>query len=321
MAFALTACGEDDPGWYVNSGGSKLKIANGGDTDVLLYRGEPGNSRPFAGVRAGQTWGVPNAEEGLWVLTVVTQNNYDLSPRDPKISMSLLVYVDSTESTYQVSGAGIGNCEIVVNNESGYYVEVRENTFEGNLFLTVRPYEHASKFVAEKDYYLYPLVKLPQKTSTGKILGVYTKTLVDGRKMVSAEPNPGTIPFLDVTPDKINEAAAECLIYVYNQIGEGAEVRAGAGSSAGLIESTLGRRVVNSGNADPFVISRVPTLDGQGNPTQATYSVTIALKGFNSSSPAWTQTCEIGKVYSVTFFTDRYVENGELPLTPPSTEY
>jgi hypothetical protein len=160
LVFGFAACGSDEnadglDSLFVNGGKSKLRVNNASQDDLILFAGSPASERPIAGVLAGRNdWGVNNAPSGLFILNVVTRDEYNLNKTDPKIAMAQLVYVDEFPSTYEVSSGSIGGCELMVNNDSNNYVELRNNSFNGTPFLTVRPLEHAPKYLEEGDYYL-----------------------------------------------------------------------------------------------------------------------------------------------------------------------
>jgi len=302
LVFGLTACGEDGnadglDNLFVESGSSKLLVNNASGDDLLLFAQSPKEARPIAGVLGGrQGWGVKNAPSGLYVLYVVTRAEYALNKADPKLAMSQLIFVDNEPATYEVSSGSIGNCELVVNNDSNYFVEVRNNSFNGSLFVTVRPQEHASKFLAEGAYYLYPVVKVEKKTAQGQVLGVYSKNFTEGKRMLGLEP--GLIKYLNVTPGDIQNTAVECLIYINNNIGGDAEVHAGS-ADGDLVVSTLGRRLASS--SSPFIISRRPDFNAEtGQPMTTNFSVAFVLKNFQRTSQVYSANVDIGKSYSIT---------------------
>jgi len=308
LSFSFVACGDDDDdatGLNVNSGTSTLRVNTLGVTGKLyVYNGTPKGGSPIALVNGGVSdWGIPNAPSGLWVLSVVSEADYNANKADPKVSNSLLVFVDSTKATYDIGAGSSGTCELVVDNPLNNYIEIRLDHFAGNLFMTLRPYEHGVKYVQEGNYYLYPIVKMTKQSAGGEILGVYSKQFVNGRQMLNA--NPDDTPSLNFSAlGEINNTPVEALVYIYNQLGDGAEVRS-PDANGSLVKSTLGRTIINSGNSKGFVVSMQPDFNQTtGQPLTTTFNKTFVLKGFNKTSEAFTYTFEIGKSYTLTCGSD-----------------
>jgi hypothetical protein len=305
LAFGFVACGgDDDDGLYVNSGSSRFKIFNKSTTDdVLLFNAAPGGTvRPFAGVRAGQTFGIANAPQGLWILFVVTQSEYNLRPSDPIVSMTLLVYNDDTAVTYEVDSTARGNIEILLRNTSNEYIEVRRNHFGGELFLVARPQEVGPRFVQDGQYFLFPVVKRRITDSAGNLLALFSESDINGRKMLLADVNEPNIQTLDVTPSSSSSRnVVEALIYVNNSWGTTALVQNSAG---GQIASIRGRTMVSGGGV--HTISRVAAPEqidaNTGVISTSSFPMTIQMSDMSVLSALFSGTLRLGYAYTLTIW-------------------
>lgn len=309
-AVGIAACGSEDAAdgtqaLYEESGSSKLLVNNTSATeDILLYKEAPSASnKPFAGVRSGkQNWKVKNAPDGLYVLFAVAQKEYDKSPDDPKIGMSILVFVDATPATYDVGAGAVGNAAIFIKNQSAHYVEVHTETFSGPLFLTVRPWEFGNtKYVPDGEYTFFPVAKTEQKAG-GQTIGVYSQFLMEGRRtlgLYTGQP----AQTLDCTPGASLGAlrSIECLIYIQNNWdngGGGAYVHNG-GVNGPIVKSTLGRQIANLGTT--FAISWRPDLNATtGAPLSETINAVFVLENVQGSSSPCTLNGTIGNSYTIT---------------------
>jgi hypothetical protein len=312
--LGFAACGSDEEttgggetqALYEPSGSSKLLVNNTSATeDILLYKEAPSAvNKPFAGVRSGkQGHGVKNAPEGLYVLYAVTQANYDLDNNDPKVAMSLLVYVDQTPQTYDVGAGMLGTATIMIKNQSANFIEVHTETFTGPLFFTVRPWEFGvTKYVPDGNYNLFPVAKIEQKAG-GKTVAVYSKVMMKGRKtfgLYTGEPT----QFFDVTPgaeDVGTLRTVECLIYIQNNFdngGGGSYIHQG-GAGGPVIKNTLGREIANLGTT--FGISWRPEINQTtGVPLSENFNAVFVLENVQGSSQVCTLAATIGNSYTIT---------------------
>jgi hypothetical protein len=305
LGLALAGCGEDDDGIYSENKNSRLRVNNRSEQDLLFYINAPteANNKPFAGVPAGkQNWGVRNAPSGLNVLFVVSQREYDLKPSDPKVAMSLMIFVDSNPVTYDVRASEEGSISLILRNISEYYVEVRENHPEGRLFLTVPKYEFGSiKYVPQGEYVLFPIVKIPQMVGNN-VVSILSKFLMGGTKSFSLMP-PVTMAVFDVTPGTGELGAmrsVESLIYIRNEFNNGggaAWVHRGSAAGPQML-STLDRTMVSVG--DVFPMSWRPELSPDGTPLQATYNPVFVLRTPQGTSSPASLICEVGFAYRIT---------------------
>jgi hypothetical protein len=304
IAFADCGSDGDNSDLYINSAASKLRVNNNSADDLLLFFGQVSGAKPAAGVRArSMDWGVANAPSGTTILYAVTQQEYSRYPSNPRISTSLLAFVDENNDTaYDLVSPALGDCELMIENNSKYHIEVRRDHFDGVLLLTARPWEQKPRFLPDEEYYLYPVAMAEQKNARNQVIGLYSKSLMNARQMASLVPH--ATSHFEITPSDVVMTPIECLIKIYNRFGGTAEVRAGSASGS-LIRSTMGRLMVSAANTDPFIISRKAILiDDDGNPRIQTVEVALALKGMNSASEVWSATCTIGKAYSITCNSD-----------------
>ncbi|MDR2733648.1 MAG: hypothetical protein LBC99_03260 [Spirochaetota bacterium] len=301
LAAACGGAGDDDP-LYANVAGSKLRLNNGSDQDLLLYKEAPKGNTPFAGVRAAQQgWGAANAASGLWVLYVVAQAEYDARPANPKVAMSLMVFVDSNAATYDIGSSATGGVPLVIRNTSLNYVEVHTETFTGPLFLTVRPWEFGStKYVPQGSYTFFPIVKVEQKQGV-QTVAILSRFFLDGRRTFGLYSD--NLVILDVTPGgEIGETRnIECLIYIqnnYNNNGGGSYVHQG-GRNGPLVKSTLGREIANLNQR--FDISWRPELDETtGAPLSQNFNAVFVLENVQGVSQSCNISCVIGNAYWIT---------------------
>jgi hypothetical protein len=286
---------------FIEQPNSTLQVNNASAENLVLYSasGSSGAGTLLGGVEAGRSnWGVPNAPQGLYVLNIVRYSDYQASHEDPRIASSLLVYVDNTPASYEISFGAAGSVEFKVQNNTAHFVEILKSNFAGQIFAIVRPYESGSRFAAEGDYYLFPIFKIPLKNAQGGIIGLHSKNHVNGIMMRSIDKDIPSTP-LTVEAADIN-APIESLISIHNNWGRNAMVLSGSNPAGGIIvESTLGRRIVNAGNTSPFVISRQPAYNANGQPAQTSFEVQIFLEAFAAHSDVFTKTVEIGKMYTI----------------------
>ncbi|MDR2734823.1 MAG: hypothetical protein LBC99_09355 [Spirochaetota bacterium] len=304
MLFGLAACGDDEVdgtgALYTPDNSSKLRVNNTSGEKLLLYVGDPKGSAPFAGVLGGQNnWGVKNAPTGLSVLSVVPQAEYDKAPNDPKVAMSVFVFVDNSEATYNISNGSIGSCPIKVENDANCFVEIHSGSFDGPVFMTIRKREQAIKYVEEGEYYLFPLVKY-ERSIGGKVLGIYSKQLTTGLQMLNPYVGKPQVDIIHVDENSIQNVSFEAMIYVYSDVGYTAEVRVGSGD--GVIQpNTFGRNMVSSGSSDPFIITRSAQPGPSGDPLITDFQIRLQLRGIQATqrTGAWESTVTAGKVYVV----------------------
>jgi hypothetical protein len=307
LLAGFTACGDDDAddlsNLFVESGSSRLLFNNTSNVDLFLYTGEVRGGRPFAGVRGGRNnWGVMNPPSGLTIVSVVTRAEYELNPNDPKVAMSVLVFVDqSTTATYDIGAGIVGNARLRLINETPHFVELRQNRWDGPLFLTIRESELGTdKWLPEGEYTLYPIVKRTVR-SGAQITGLYSQNFANGIKNVFLESNAQNVETFVFQNNGDMGALQhnECLIFIQNNFDNGGGASwVHRGSQTGpQMSSTLGRTMVRIG--DTFSMSWSPDLSPTGAPLQATYQPTFILRTPQGVSQPVTLTCKVGYSYTI----------------------
>jgi len=315
LCFGFVACGDDDDIVFTEDPSSVLKVNNLDNQRLVLYAAKSGAvgaeaGTVLGGVGSGATgWGVPKVDSTMqmFILNVVTYKQYSENPSNPRISSSLLVYVDNTPATYPISAGIMGNGRIQYYNETSNYVEIRGGEADyGNpswyspAYTVLRPNESKRVWFPDGDYELFPVLKYERRQG-GVIIGVGEKFLTTKVRLYSFHKNSRVLE--ERIDSGLASAAQDTVAYlsVKNSSTYGARMVDGGS----YVENSLGRTVVGTGDQMEYWI-QMPTVGaGQniqiGETTTGNYTFSAGSQGVIAQmDPELVFTYHRGKMYAIT---------------------
>ena len=297
-----------------------IKVYNESSKNVVCFQNRPRESNLISGVKAGATVGLKKnslfSNTHDFILFVVTEEDYlanknDLSKLDnnPFASLYACYNAESAETTanmvYHISKNMGGEYYILINNNTNYNVELRQNGLYGDALAFAGHHTLRTRInMVDGDYYIYPVFRKYSK-KYGEIITTFPKFTVDGNDY------PVVFEFslddgLNVYEFNVNnmfvdwnasEAATAAYVAVYNA-NAGTEAYLHKGANAEAATTSTGGKIINSGKTLLFEVPMV-NLGNQN------YSSNVTVSGWRIGTPTGKnvslETIEVdaGKIYYI----------------------
>lgn len=309
-----------------------IKVYNESSKNVVCFQNTPRDANLISGVKAGATVGLKKNSlfdsTHDFILYVVTEEDYlanknDLSKLDNHPFASLYAYynAESAEATanmvYHISKNMGGEYYILINNNTNYNVELRQNGLYGEslAFAGHNTIQTKINMMGGEDYHIYPVFRkysrkygeiittFPKYTENGKDYPVAFSFSLDD-ETYSQEFN--VSKWFDEDAQKASEAATAAYVAIHNgNTGTGASLYKG-GTAEALKTSTGGKMI----NTDKTLVFEVPMVDlGNHN-----YSKSVTVSGWEIGTPMSTERAtlesievEAGKMYYIEIAGSNYV--------------
>ncbi len=309
-----------------------IKVYNESSKNVVCFQNTPREANLISGVKAGATVGLKKnslfSATHDFILFVVSEEDYlankdDLSKLDNNPFASIYAYynAESAEATanmvYRISKNMGGEYYILINNNTNYNVELRQNGLYGESLAFAGHNTVQTKInMIEGDYYIYPVFRKYSK-KYGEIITTFPKYTKDGKdypvaigfsldnETFSHEFN--VSKWFDAAAMNATEAPSTAYVAIHNgNTGTGASLYKGGTAEAAT--TSTGGKMINTGKT---LIFEVPMVDlGNHN-----YSSKVTVSGWEIGTPFGTERAslesievEAGKMYYIEIEGSTYVD-------------
>jgi hypothetical protein len=313
--------------WTDYNSGYSVQVRNQTSHRLIAFKNDVRADTLLGGVPAGpttQAHGLPKNglfnDNAAFTLILLTEDQYNRNKDNPvnldaqKNAPFTQIFAfynaeGSNENAYTISGRLGGNRTILINNDTGWDVELRLNGIDGDTLGYARAGMLQTKLYVNggEDFFLFP-VMLKYNSTKKEIITVYPKfndgtAKYDQFALTDEEPE-HPININSTWLSGYNLSLGTAWLIVENRTGSGIQLQTGENGT--ILRTSLGIATINNGSDRTFQIDMAKiTGTEKYAESRSIYGYTVGLTSKQvkiGGASATTENCtlQVGKVYKVT---------------------